>query len=281
MNGTDLRQRLHAGQPVFGTHISSLMNPVATAMAAELEIDFAFFCAEHMPLDRNELGMLCQFYASRGISPIVRVPSPDPTLVTMALDGGAQGVVVPYVETVPQVREAAGAVHCRPIKGEILHNWLHLGIAPDEKVVRFVERFNRDRYLIIGIESLPAIRRLEELIAIPGVDAVFLGPHDLTASMGIPEEYTHPLFLDTVETVIRQCRAHSVGVGLHTHLLKMEPETLQRLLDAGMNFLINGADITLMRDTMNSQLRRLRELTGAIPIPGSHLPSHRIESCIT
>jgi 4-hydroxy-2-oxoheptanedioate aldolase len=68
-------------------------------MQASLEYDFAFFCNEHMPVDRTETAMMCQFYASRGISPVVRIPRAQAHFATMALDGGAQGIVAPYVET--------------------------------------------------------------------------------------------------------------------------------------------------------------------------------------
>ncbi len=281
MKGTLIREKLRSGQPVFGTHIASLMNPVATAMATEMEIDFAFFCTEHMPIDRTELSMLCQFYAAKGISPIVRVPSPHGPSVSMALDGGAEGVVVPYVETVAQVREVVGALRYRPIKGVLLEQWLEEGVPLPQETLRFVERFNQSRYLIIGIESRPAIEALDELLDVPGVDGVFLGPHDITASLGLPEQYSHPHYLETVESIIRRCRARGVGVGLHTHLLKLEEATLQRFLAAGMNFLINGADITILRDAMNAQMRALRSLTETGFEPSSTAGEARVESCIT
>ena len=77
MRGEAIRQKLHRGECVYGTHVCSLMNPVAARMATTLELDFVFICNEHMPLDRGETAMMCQFYAAHGIAPIVRIPSPD------------------------------------------------------------------------------------------------------------------------------------------------------------------------------------------------------------
>jgi 4-hydroxy-2-oxoheptanedioate aldolase len=238
------------------------MNPLAASMAAGMDLDFAFFCTEHMPLDRTEIGMLCQFYAARGISPIVRVPRPDAAAISMAIDAGAEGIVVPYVETVDEVRLCAGAVRYRPVKGELLRRYMAGEEEVPEKTRLFLDDFNRGRYLIIGIESVPAIENLERLITAAEVDGVFLGPHDITVSMGIPTEYENPAFLAVIEDVMRRCRRCSVGVGLHMPLLRMGRETLLRLFDAGMNWVINGADITVMRDAMNAQLLQLRQLAG-------------------
>jgi 2-keto-3-deoxy-L-rhamnonate aldolase RhmA len=281
MQGRQIKEKLRRGEHVFGTHIASLMNPVAAAMAAEIELDFAFFCTEHMPIDRTEVGRLCQLYATRGISPVVRVPSPDAAAISEALDAGAEGIVVPYVETVDEVRLSAGAVRYRPIKGALLADVQAGRVELPAKTLEFLHDFNRDAYLIIGIESLAAISRLEELIDAGDVDGVFLGPHDISVTMGIPTEYGNPEFIRLIEDVVRRCRKRSVGVGMHTPLLKMKPDDLQRLLDAGMNWLLNASDIVIMRDAMRDQFRRLRELTAASAPVDTGLSAPAVRSCIT
>jgi 4-hydroxy-2-oxoheptanedioate aldolase len=292
MNGTRIREKLHRGECVYGTHIVSLMNPVAAAMTATLPMDFAFICTEHMPIDHTEVSMMCQYYAARGISPVVRVPCSDatsPSAINRAIDGGAQGIVVPYVETVQEVQRAVAATKYRPIKGELMRQVIAGEKRLPDKTIAFLERFNAENYLIIGIESVTAIDNLEELVSTAGVDGVFLGPHDITVSMGIPEEYENPQFIDTVEDVIKRCRACSVGVGLHTALFRLKDQTLRRLIDAGLNWLINGADITIMRDAMSAQLRRLRQLAGDEPwsdddavasLAGEDVDVPSIRSCI-
>lgn len=281
MQGRQIKEKLRRGDPVFGTHVASLMNPVATAMALEVKFDFAFFCTEHMPIDRTEVGWLCQLYAAHGISPIVRVLSPDPFAISAALDAGAQGIVVPYVETVEEVRRCSGAIRYRPIKGALLADAQAGRVELPAKTQDFLKEFNRDVYLIIGIESMTAISRLEELLDAGEVDGVFLGPHDISATMGIPTEYGNPEFIRVIEDVVRRCRKRGVGVGLHTQLLKMKPEDLQRLLDAGMNWLLNGSDIGTMRDAMNVQLQRLRELTASHASNATGSPTSPIQNCVT
>lgn len=279
MRGQALREALHRGDRVYGTHVCSLTNPVTAKMATSMELDFVFICNEHMPIDRTETSMMCQFYAAHGIAPIVRIPYPHAGEAAMVLDGGAHGVLAPYVETVEQVRDLVGAVHYRPIKGRQLDDLLQGRSEPNDALREFLPRFNRDQLAIIGVESMAAVERLEQLIDVPGVDAVFLGPHDLTVSMGRPEQYDHPAFIEMVEDVIRRCRACNVGVGLHTQYFNLPTATLDRFLDAGMNYLPNGADITTLILEMNRQLREIRTQRGDIYQRSVEVDS-QVSSCI-
>lgn len=262
MRGELIRERLHRGQRVYGTAITNLTNPYTAQMAVSMELDFIFVCNEHMPLDHNETGMICRFYAAHGISPIVRVPCPMAHYASKALDNGAQGIVVPYVETVEQVREIVGAVKYRPIKGRFLADILSGQRKPEPKTVAFLNEYNRDTYVIIGIESVEAYNHLDELMGVDGVDGVFLGPHDLTVSLEIPTEYENPLFVDLVEDVIRRAIAAGKGVGAHIQMTYLKPATYKRLLDAGMNWIVNGSDISAMCDEASRQLRELRAMCG-------------------
>lgn len=261
MQGDQIRERLLRGERVYGTHVVNFGNPITTRMASEIEYDFIFICTEHMPVDRTEVSLMCQYWALRGVSPIVRIPYPSAQLAGMFIDGGAQGIVAPYVERVDEVKELVGAVRYRPIKGEFLQNLVNGVRKPSCKLKEFFEHFNQSLYLIIGIESVAAIDRLEELISIEGVDGVFLGPHDITCSMEIPEEYENPEYIRVVKDVIRRCRQKGKGVGIHTDL------TLPRVkpfLDAGINFMLHASDITKCRQMMTGDLKTLRVSLGDV-----------------
>lgn len=260
MRGELVRQKFHNGDCVYITHVVSLGNPIHAVINATLEVDAIFICTEHMPIDRTEVSMMCQFYALNGISPMVRISHPCAREAAKYVDGGAQGIVVPYVETIDEVKAVVGAVKYRPIKGEQLQKYMD-GEEPNDKMKAFFNRFNRDNYVIIGIESVAAIRRLEELVTIKGVDAVFLGPHDITCSMGIPEEYEHPDFVRTVVNVIKRCRKAGVSVGIQMDLTN--PNT-KPFLDAGMNFIFHLADVVKMRNVMNKEFTSLRARAGDV-----------------
>jgi len=255
MNGEMIRQKLVSGERIYGTHVASLGNPIAARITSEVEMDFVFICTEHMPVDRTEVSLMCQLYSSWGISPMVRIPYPSAHWACMAMDGGADGIVAPYVETVEQVKELVGAVKYRPIKGKFLQDILSGERKPNEKLQKFFGAFNRDKYLIIGVESVEAMDHLESLLSVEGVDGVFLGPHDITCSMEIPEEYDNPLFHEAVLKVVRTCRKMNKGVGLHSDA--MSP-FYQQLLKEGLNYVLDAAEVTKMRGTLNQDFRSLR-----------------------
>ncbi|MFN7544569.1 MAG: aldolase/citrate lyase family protein, partial [Acidobacteriota bacterium] len=142
-------------------------------------------------------------------------PPPDPYEACNALDNGAEGVLTPYVETAEQARQLVGAIRHRPLKGALLRSITHDGIAPDEPLRSYVGQRCAGNVLLLNIESVPAVAALEEILSVPGVDAVQVGPHDLTTSLGIPEQYDHPDFLRAVERIIRVARGRRLGAGVH------------------------------------------------------------------
>lgn len=149
----------------------------------------------------------------------------------MAVDGGADGIVAPYVETAEEVRAMVGAVHYRPIKGRQLHDFLNGVREPASATRDFLRRFNLHRYVIIGIESVTAYENLDALIGIEGVDGVFIGPHDLSVSLEAPEEWDNPALHHIFEDTIVRCRAAGIGVGNWQHHCGLLTTLIRQILE--------------------------------------------------
>ena len=109
MTGKEFTEKLHRGDMLLGTRITSA-SPPWTRLAKELNLDFVFLDGEHYSLTQKEMALLCQLHAQVGITPMVRIPRPDATFASMAIDWGAASIVAPYVETAEQVTEIVGAV---------------------------------------------------------------------------------------------------------------------------------------------------------------------------
>jgi 2-keto-3-deoxy-L-rhamnonate aldolase RhmA len=262
MTSTQLRQNLLAGETVFGTLIVS-PSPRWPDAVRGCGLDFVFIDTEHVALDRAELSWMCQTYAALGLPPLVRIPSPDPYAATMVLDGGAAGVIAPYVETVEQVQALRGAVKLRPIKGQKLRQMLG-GTQIEPELDAYIRNGANDRLLIVNIESVPAMKALDEILAVPGLDAVLIGPHDLSCNLGLPERYDHPDFLAACETIFRKARSAGVGAGIH---FWGEVAQQARLLQMGANLLIHSADILLFKKHLQAELEAIKHaarLSGAI-----------------
>jgi 2-keto-3-deoxy-L-rhamnonate aldolase RhmA len=254
MTSAQLREALRAGRRVYGTLIVS-PSPRWPATVAKLGLDFVFIDTEHIALDRAQLSWMCQTYQALGLPPIVRIPAPDPYQACMTLDGGAGGVIAPYVETVAQAQSLRGAVKLRPIKGERLAAALADKSVLGPELGAYIDRNNRDSLFIINVESVPALDRLPELLAVPDLDAVLIGPHDLSCSLGIPERYDDPRFEAAVLSIIRQARAAGVAAGIHWW---GAPERFTAWIEAGLNLIICSADITAMRDKLSADIGALR-----------------------
>lgn len=267
MNASSLIESLHNGNHVFGTLIVS-SSPRWPEVVKKCGLDFVFIDTEHIALDRAELSWMCQAYAALGLPPLVRLPSPDPYAATMVLDGGAAGVIAPYVETVEQVRALRGAVKLRPIKGQRLQRIID-GDQPEPELAAYMESAASKRALIVNIESMPAVEALDAILAEPGLDGVLVGPHDLSCSLGIPEQWDHPIFLTTCETIFRKARAANIGAGIH---FWGNASQQARFLTLGANMLIHSADITLFQKHLLLELAEIRAKAG-IAIADSNSPT--------
>ena len=150
--------KLRDGEKLYGTLIVS-PSPRWPENIAKLGLDFVFIDTEHIALGRETLSWMCQTYKALGLPPIVRIISPDPYLACAALDGGASGIIAPYVESEDQVRELVGAVKRRPLKGEKLKNALNGKTRVGSVLENYMEKAASQNTLIVNIESEAGIDR--------------------------------------------------------------------------------------------------------------------------
>jgi 4-hydroxy-2-oxoheptanedioate aldolase len=259
MNAIELKEALRSGNRVYGTLIVSPA-PSWTAQIKRIGLDFVFIDTEHISLDRHQTAWMCQTYRALNLAPLVRIPSPDPYQATMALDGGACGVIVPYVETVEQVKTLRGAVKLRPLRGRKLQNILDGREECTGELEKYIEEYNREHIFIINIESQPALDALDDIFKVPGLDAVLIGPHDLSCSLGIPEQYHHPEFDKAVRTIIRKARAHNIGAGMH-FWAGLDQQTVWAT-EENLNLIIHRADILNFVESMSRELKEIKEFLG-------------------
>ncbi len=259
MTSKQLRAALRGGR-AYGTLIVS-DSPRWPGQIAQVGLDFVFIDTEHVALDRQPLAWMCQTYAALGLPPIVRIPSPDPYAATMALDAGAAGIVAPYVETVEQVQTLRGAVKLRPIKGARLDAVLGGRSHFEPQLSAYQQEHHGENILVINIESRPAVENLDALLAVEGVDAVLVGPHDLSSSLGIPERYDAPEFDAAIRTIAHKARSRGVGAGIHSWMgIPREVEWA----GMGLNYFIHSADIIAMKHTLATEVRALRAALGDV-----------------
>ena len=259
MEGNELSAALRGGKRIYGTAILS-PSPRWIQGLAGLGLDCVFIDTEHIPLDIHQVAWMCHGYRGLGYPSLVRIPSPSPYEATRVLDAGATGIIAPYIESVEQVVALRGAIKLQPLKGKKLQAILAGDEQLDGELGSYIQHRNRDHVFVINIESVPAMQALDDILKVPGLDAVLIGPHDLSCNLGIPEQYDHPRFDQAVREIFHKARAHNVGAGIH-YWVSIDQVTSWMKND-GLNLLFHHSDLSLFRESLSKDLRRVWDGVG-------------------
>jgi len=258
MDGKELIEALHSGRRIYGTLLTS-SSPLWFNVVKQLNLDCIFLDTEHNTMDWHDLGWMCRAYTAIGIAPIVRIAKADAFDACRAFDVGATGIVAAYIETPEQVNQLRSAAKLRPLKGKKLARILSGESSLEGEMVDYVPKRNEGHALLANIESVPAVEALDDILEVPGLDALLIGPNDLSCNLGVPEQYDHPLFDKTVMKIISKARAKNIGVGCH-NLPRVDQDI--RYAKAGLNLILRLIDRTLFRRALHEDLSKLRQALG-------------------
>jgi 4-hydroxy-2-oxoheptanedioate aldolase len=252
-----LRDRIDDGQLVLCLALAQARTADIPMIAAANGFDAVYVDLEHTATSLETTSLLCAGAIAAGITPLVRVPSHEHHHLTRALDVGAMGVIVPHVETQAEAEAIADACRFPPrghrsVAGPNPSN-LHRPMPQRE----LLDAFDAQTIVAVMLETPEAVSRAGEIAAVPGVDMVMLGPHDLTAEMGILGEFRNAAFLDAAHTVAHACRDHDVIFGIAGI---RDQELLTELVGLGLRFVSAGTDVGFMAEAAGAQVRRLREI---------------------
>jgi len=255
MNAKTLKDKLLRGDTVYGTMIQHATTPGFADLIPPNSLDFVIFTAEHNALDIADFLPLRYALAARGIACLARTHSRDPDDVSKVCDS-FDGVVVPYVEDVDHAKRLAAAAVFRPLKGVALERVLKEGKWPSEKTKKYcIEERCADTLFVPMIESVQAVENLDAICSIPGVNALFVGPNDLTTNMGIPNEYDHPDLIKMMQRIIDIGNRHHIAAGSWFG----KPEQQLRTMKQGARFVVYSNESAMMRDAMAEVFGKLRK----------------------
>lgn len=258
MNPTELKSTLDKGQPVFGMMISMMENMRWVTVLASTTLDYVVVDTEHGSRDRREIANHVIMGQAAGKTVIVRVPEPNPVWVAEAVDAGAHGVLVPYCEDIDEVRACAWKLRVHPLKGAGFKNVMETGEYPSKKSQEYLEKRNAGRLFIMGVESKPAVDNLEAMVSAAPIDGVFVGPNDLTTSLGIPDEVENPVYIDALKRIIKVSEAHGKPVMIHQQTIAAS----KKAIDLGARWVLHSTDAGFIRNGVNADFAQLREAAG-------------------
>jgi 2-dehydro-3-deoxyglucarate aldolase/4-hydroxy-2-oxoheptanedioate aldolase len=247
------RDRVLAGETLFGLFLDLGSAPSAE-LCGSLGYDWLLVDLEHGSGSEADLAAQFMAIAAGGRStPFVRPQSGERIRIGRALDLGARGVMVPRLESAEQAREAATYLRYPPdgIRGVATRvRGAGLGVVGHADVKRLNERVVG----IIQIESVGALHEADEIAAIDGVDVLFVGPADLTHSLGIPGQFTHSEYVAALDRVAAACRAHGKAAGILIYDAALVPS----LRDRGFSVIGIGSDAALVAEGARRSLAAVR-----------------------
>ena len=247
-----LRARVLDGEPLFGLFLD-LGSPFSAEICARAGYDWLVVDLEHGAGTEAGLVGLLQSVEVGGSTAVVRPQSGERLRIGRALDLGAAGIVIPRLESAAEARLAVSYLRYPPagVRGVALRTrGAGMGSVAHGEVHQIDERILG----IVQIESVGALREADEIAAIDGVDVLFVGPADLTHSLGVPGRFDDETYLAALKTVVDACAAHGKAAGILVYDLGVVPG----LLELGYRFVGIGADGALIASGARAALAAVR-----------------------
>lgn len=237
---TNIRARTHAGETLFGV-FAMLGSPTAAELCARAGLDWLIVDLEHGAGTESDLLASLHAVSATPTAAIVRVQSGERMRIGRALDTGAHGVMIPRVDLPEQAREAVSYMRYPPagVRGLALST---RGAGLGERTHEEVASINDQVLGIIQIESASAVEHVEEIAAIDGVDVLFVGPTDLSHSLGIPGQFENPVYLAALERVVAAARVAGKSPGI----LLRGAGPVPRYVELGFRFIGLGSDVAFV-----------------------------------
>ena len=246
-----VKERWRRGEPSIGSWLA-LGSPLAAEVMAHAGFDWLTVDMEHNPIDLAQLQSLFHAIGTTPVMPFVRVPWNDPQVLKRVLDTGAYGVVVPNVKSRAEAEVAVRACRYPPQGFRGVGSLRGVLYGGDD----YYQHANEEIAVIAMIEDAEAVERAEEIVATPGLDAVFIGPNDLAASLGVPLglDNPHPEHRRAVARVLEAGKRAGLPVGIHCG----SAEAVNQRIAEGFLWLALSSDAGLLRGAALGAVRALR-----------------------
>ncbi len=258
MVSNPVRKALLERRPTFGTWIQ-IGHAAVAEILANAGYDWIAADCEHKDIDVGGFVLLARGLHGRGTAAMVRARENDTLFIRQVLDAGAQGVIVPLVNNPDEAARAVAAAKYPPqgVRGFCFSRMNDYG----ERFESYVREANDNIAVVVMIESKEAVETIDEILAVDGVDGVFIGPYDLSGSYGIPGRTSDPVVVEACQRVARACEQAGKSAG--AHVVDPTPENLRRAIDDGFTFIGVGVDTVFLNQASAAALRTARSLVSA------------------
>src|SRR5262245_28428011 len=247
-----LKKRLRAGETTIGGWLTFADLNVAEIVVGT-GFDWVLIDGEHGPFDLGGLQMVLAAFNGSKTVPIVRVPWNDPVRIKQVLDLGVDGVLVPMVNSPDEAKAAVAACKYPPVgtRGFGPRRASDYGRSTDA----YTAQANDGTIVMLQIEHVKAVERIDAILAVPGIDVVCIGPTDLSGSAGVLRQFNHPTVTAAIDKVLARCRAKRLPV---CSGVAFAPEIMAGWVAKGANFVLAMEDSAMFRQGASDALARMR-----------------------
>src|SRR6185503_1400198 len=215
MKNNPVRSKLKRGEASIGTWIT-MPDPFGAHLISKTGFEWLTIELEHTPISFETAAQMFAIVAANGAVPLARVPFNTVENIKRVLDTGAWGIVVPMVNSRAEAEAVVRAARYRPIGERSIGGQLH-ATNFDTDAATYYARANEEILVVVMAEHVQAVESIDDILAVPGIDAVFVGPNDLHASMGLAPAFDsdHPQFNAALERVFASAKARGIAAGIH------------------------------------------------------------------
>lgn len=246
----NFRKRLWAGESLVGTMVT-LPEPAIAEVLTGLGFDWLFVDGEHGPLETREILAILQAVGDR-IPCLVRVPGSEEPPIKKALDLGAEGIIVPQVNTAEQAANVVRFARYSPVGAR------GVGLARahgyGQRFQEYLNEANERVTVIVQAEHVRAVENIESIVKVEGIDAVLLGPYDLSASLGKMGRIDDPVVVDAIEQVTKACQAAGIPLGY----FGVSAQAVRPYMQRGYKMIAAGTDTLFLAAAARRLLEELR-----------------------
>lgn len=252
-----MREKLDRGELALGVGLRGARTVEIARAMKTAGFDWLFIDMEHNTMSLDDACNISVAGQAEGITPLVRVPGMEHHHATRALDGGAQGIIVPHVDDVETAQRMVTNTRYPPVGHRSLYGALPQVAFEAHPLGELMAALNASTYLVLMIESPEGVANADAIAALPGVDALLIGTADLTAEMGIPGQVDHPDVVEAYRTVIAACHKHGKHAGMGG---VYAPDIMQKYVGMGIRLILAGSEFSFMMQGARAQSAAVRKL---------------------
>ncbi|WP_250123923.1 aldolase/citrate lyase family protein [Chroococcidiopsis sp. CCMEE 29] len=252
MRENQLKRKLKRGEVVLGPFINCAY-PALIEICGHAGFDFAIIDLEHGALHTLVAEDLCRAADCVGLAPVVRVRKNDAPQIQRALDIGSAGVQVPQIETKAEAEAVVRGAKYSPLGARGLSFSTRAGVY-SAAGTQITDQLNQESLIVVHVEGKRGVDNIEQIISVPHIDAIFLGPYDLSQSLGIPGQVRDPRVIELMSQCITLIRNAGKAAGTFADT----PEIAKQWIDAGVQYVALGVDVGIFLRACEALVKAVR-----------------------